>query len=119
MLHGKRILIIEDEPLIALDLQTTVTDFGGVVVGPVCSLAEAEAHAASGSFDGAILDLRLRDGIAIPVADALAARGIPFVIHSGQTDSVAASEWPEVPIISKPTAPEDVISALALAMAKR
>ena len=113
MLTGKRILIVEDEPLIALDLETAVADHHGTVVGPVSTLEEGQRIAAAETFDGAILDLRLQEGLALSIAECLLARGIPFVIYSGQADVTAPRAWPTVPIISKPALPEKVISMLA------
>lgn len=116
MLEGKRILIVEDEPLIALDLEAAVIDCRGTVVGPARTIAEANRIAELETLDGAILDLRLEGGVAISVAERLRARGIAFVVHSGQADATAARAWPDVPFIDKPALPEKVISVLASVM---
>ena len=113
MLTGKRILIVEDEPLIALDLESAVNDHEGVVVGPVGSIAQATLIAESEALDGAILDLRLGGDLALAVAERLRARQIPFVIHSGQADTTLPRDWPAVPVIGKPALPEAVIARLA------
>jgi DNA-binding response OmpR family regulator len=118
VLAGKRILIVEDEPLIALDLETVVTDHEGIVVGPVGSIAQASLIAATEPIDGAILDLRLGGELALSVAERLRARKIPFVIHSGQADTTLPRNWPAVPVISKPALPEAVIALLAGVMSE-
>ena len=71
MLAVKRILIVEDEPLIALDLETAVIDHHGTPVGPVASVADATVIIDGQHIDGAIMDLRLKDSIAIDLANEL------------------------------------------------
>jgi hypothetical protein len=103
ILDGKFILIAEDECLIAMDLAEEVAASGGKVVGPVGSVDDALDIVATTPLDGAILDLKLRDQMAFPVADALAARHIPFIF---ETAYMKAGEAPErhahVPCIEKP-----------------
>ena len=83
LLRLASILIVEDEPFVALELKASVEEAGGRVVGPVGSaeaaleLLEREAVAA------AILDVQLRDGIVTPVVSALVRLGIPMVFQSG------------------------------------
>jgi DNA-binding response OmpR family regulator len=113
VLDGKRILIVEDEPLIALDLESAVVDQNGTVVGPVDTVAEASRIAESEALDGAILDLRLKGELALSVAERLRARDIPFVVHSGQAEITIPRAWPNVPIIGKPALPERVVAVLA------
>ena len=102
-LDGKCILIAEDENLIAMDLAEEVAESGGKVVGPVGSVDAALDIVATTPLDGAILDLRLRGQTAFRVADALAARDIPFVF---ETAYMKAGEAParhaHVPCIEKP-----------------
>lgn len=116
MLAGKRILIIEDEPLIGLDLESAIKDGSGIVVGIVTTVATAMQTIENETLHGAILDLRLKNELALPLMEQLAARNIPFVIHSGQADHSIATAWPSVPIINKPALPENVIAALAVAI---
>ena len=118
MLAGKRILIVEDEPLIALDLETAIVDLQGSVIGSVRTITEALRIAEFEDFDGAILDLQLKEGMAHPVAECLSKRAIPFVIHSGQSEITSPRARPDVPIISKPALPEQVIKVLAALMHK-
>lgn len=98
---GARVLILEDDPLIALDLQGIVESEGHEVVGAFDSLAEARAHLADG-LDFALLDIDVRDGKSFELASALDERRIPFAF-------VSASKRCEVPphlrnkhFISKP-----------------
>ena len=106
----------EDEPLIALDLESWVIDHEGIVVGTVGSIAEATLIVETQAIDGAILDLRLGGELGLSVAECLRTRKIPFVIHSGQADTTLPRNWPAVPMISKPALPEAVIALLASVM---
>jgi CheY-like chemotaxis protein len=116
-LDGKCILIAEDESLIAMDLAEEVAESGGKVVGPVGSVDDALDIVATTPLDGAILDLKLRDQTAFPVADALAARHIPFVF---ETAYMRAGEAParhaHVPCIEKPFMRSFVRNALERVM---
>jgi len=78
------VLIVEDEPLITMMLEDFLDGLGHRVAGTADSVAEALAHVEAGGFDLAILDVHLRDGAASwPVADALADRGVKFLIATG------------------------------------
>ena len=84
LLSGRRILIVEDEYLIADDLRSTLAAMGVEVLGPIASLDEALAYVASGKgIDLALLDVNLRGDMTFPVADALQERAIPFVFATG------------------------------------
>ncbi|WP_189524501.1 MULTISPECIES: response regulator [unclassified Mesorhizobium] len=76
------ILVLEDEPLIALDVEATLVE-AGFNVAVTASCAEAESILEDVSPDAAVLDLYLKDGPCIAVAKKLVGRGIPFVVHTG------------------------------------
>src|SRR3954454_24513130 len=80
---GRRVLVAEDEFVIALEVGEALRRAGFEVVGPAATAGEGERLAAEEPLDAAVLDLELRDGTAVAAADALAARGIPFVFLSG------------------------------------
>ena len=84
-LRGRKILVVEDEYLIAADLAATLEDVGVAVVGPAGSVAQALelVEDAGGELDAAVLDVNLGGERVYPVADALAARGVPFVFATG------------------------------------
>lgn len=109
-----RILVVEDEELTALVLAAHLIASGAIVLGPVPSVAEALASTASETpIDVAYLDLNLRGEPSTAVADALAARRIPFVVVSADID--AAPPWVHHQRrLSKPASLEAISQALAV-----
>lgn len=81
-----RVLIVEDEPMIAMVVEDSIEMLGFQVVGPTAQLEEALALATAGDFDCAILDVNIRGGNSYDVADLLLARGCPFVLATGYSD---------------------------------
>lgn len=80
-----RVLICEDEPIVALDVQLLVESFGYSVMGPFATVKEGLEALNGGMPDAAVLDVRLRDGEVFPLAAELAKRGVGIVFHSGHT----------------------------------
>lgn len=101
---GRRILIVEDEYFIAMDLAMVLEDLGFEVVGPAASVAEAMAlvERFGDTLDGAILDVNLRNERVYPVADALQARGVHFVFASGYDARLMPEAYADVPRCGKP-----------------
>ncbi|MEG3164797.1 response regulator [Sphingomonas sp. PB2P19] len=98
-----RILLVEDEYMLALDLQTQLEDVGAVVLGPEPSVAAALRRVADEPrIDAAVLDVNLGGEFVFPVAEALTARRVPFVFSSGYHDSVTRDRYPEVMNCTKP-----------------
>ena len=85
-LAGCRVLVVEDETLIAVEIEETLRELGCVVVGAVGKLDAALRLAAEEALDAAILDVAIRGGHVFPVAERLLARGVPFVLASGYGD---------------------------------
>src|SRR2546421_9257076 len=84
-LQGCRVLVVEDEFIIALEIQSDLEDAGATVVGPAFTLRLAMDLAAHADVSAATLDLRLGRDSVRPVARILADRGIPFVFYTGQS----------------------------------
>ncbi len=84
-LAGMRILVVEDNYLVALSLQQHLEDLGCTVVGPVPSLAEGMASVDAGDLDGAILDINIIGGTSAPIAHKLRDRQCPFFFITGYT----------------------------------
>ena len=119
MMNGARILVVEDEPLIAMELSQTIEDQGGVVAA-VRSRQEALEIAMSNIFDAAILDVRLPDGTVFDVAAHLQAGGVPFMFCTADNeDPQLFLAWPGVTVVSKPHNSDIVLSSLQKLLAPR
>lgn len=88
-LLGARVLIMEDEFLVALALETALEEFGCRIVGPFATVEDGLASVSAEPLDAAVLDVNLRDGIVMPVALALRARGVPMMLHTSHSDPSA------------------------------
>jgi DNA-binding NtrC family response regulator len=109
----RRVLVAEDEFVIALEIEDTLRRAGYEVVGPAATAGEAERLAAEEPLDAAVLDLELRDGTAVAAADALAGRGIPFVFLSGYGVEALPGHLRGRAVLDKPFAVERLPAALA------
>ncbi len=107
-----RILVVEDEPLVALDILATLKAAGFAVIGPATSVAQAVAALAGDGCDLAILDVNLGQETAEPIAADLSRRGIPFIILSAYTPEQQPAVLSRVPWVAKPLQPEHLIAAL-------
>ena len=102
MSNKRCILIVEDEPLIAMMLEDFILALGHDVLGPCESVSQALAVVEKDGFDLAILDVNLKGENVWPVAAALRARAIPFVLASGGHVEPPPAEFKDVPMIEKP-----------------
>jgi DNA-binding response OmpR family regulator len=107
-----RILIIEDEPMMALDLQELLEDAGFEVVGIAGRLDKALAIIGTTNIDAAIVDANLAGVSSSPAAEALVERHTPFIVLSGYSVMQQSSLFPPAPFLQKPCRPEEVITAL-------
>lgn len=112
-LDGTRILVAEDEAVIAMMVEDTLIDAGALVLGPVISVRDAlqmvEVAMGDGGITAAVLDVQLGDGKVLRVADALRARGVPFLFATGYDGHPALDSHRGVPVLCKPYNPEDLI----------
>ncbi|HVY87198.1 MAG TPA: response regulator [Caulobacterales bacterium] len=115
LLQGKRILLVEDEFLIAAMAEEMLTDLGAIPVGPAATLDQGLALAAEEMLDGAILDVNLGGARSEPIAAALKARGVPFVVATGY--DARASNHPHELTLSKPYTIEALEARLSSALA--
>ncbi len=114
MSHRKNILIVEDEPLISMMLEDFLEALDMEVAGTADTVAAALAIVEGGGVDGAILDVNLRGGeTSWPIADALAAADIPFVIATGGSGDMIADQHKGRPVLAKPFTMDGVEKALA------
>ena len=98
----KRVLILEDEGLIAMMMAQTLTELGVTVVGPFSNVRDALTAIERESIDSGILDVNLGGEMADPVAHLLQARNVPFVFMTGYGTEVVASRFPDVTVLQKP-----------------
>ncbi len=106
VLQGRRILVVEDEPLVAMLIEDLLEAEGCVVIGPAPRVADALRLAATERLDGALLDVSLDGETAYPVADALKASGVPFAFVTGRGAGGLIEAHRGSPLILKPFDPQ-------------
>jgi DNA-binding NtrC family response regulator len=112
-LTGVRVLVVEDDPLLLMDLETTLAEAGAVVVGLCQTLEDAMRRSVEDDFSVAVLDFRLGSDTVSPVARRLIERGVPFVLYTGQArNEPSMSEWRDCAIVEKPAPPRALLSAV-------
>ena len=113
MTSPQRILVVEDEPLIAMMLEDFLEVLGKEMAGQADTVADALALVEGGGIDAAILDVNLRGGEkSWAIADALAARGVPFVFATGGTQEGLNEDHRDRPTLPKPFTMDGVAKAL-------
>ena len=100
-----RVLVVEDEWLIALDLADEVTAAGYEVIGPVLSVSAALELLDTVGPDAALLDVNLDGEMSYPIAEILAARSIPFIFVSGYAAGQIRADFRDIPLLGKPVQP--------------
>jgi DNA-binding response OmpR family regulator len=99
---GCRVLVVEDEALIAFEIERTLEALGCEIVGPVSALETGLQLAQDAAVDAAILDVTVRGGKIYPVAEHLLARNIPFVLASGYGNWALPDTLRDLPRLTKP-----------------
>ena len=112
-LKGRRILLVEDSPVVSNFAVSMLEDLGCQVVGPAPNMAVARELASSEPIEAAIVDIRIRGEKAFPICDILHARGIPFVLTSGYADWPTPAKWRDCTQLPKPYKLADIELALA------
>ena len=121
-LTGRRVLVVEDEPVASMLVEDELRGAGAEVLGPASTVDHAlrlvEAVAADGGISAAVLDINLDGRRVEPVADRLAALGVPFLFATGYGENRDTGGHGTAPVLPKPFAPERLIAAVkALASA--
>ena len=112
-LKGAHILVVEDEAIIAYDLQSMLSEAGALVVGPARTLCAAEQMGANSVLSAAILDVRVGGKTVFSLARQLADRGIPIAFHTGDADGHSlADDWPDAEILIKPAGRATILATL-------
>lgn len=111
---GRRLLLIEDEMLVGMMMHDTLTELGFDVIGPINTMAEAAEAIEQKDFDAAILDVNLNGELIYPLADVVAARGLPFVFVTGYGAEGIEARFCKVPVLQKPIEIERLQSVFVL-----
>ncbi len=111
-LAGLRVLLVEDEMLVAWLLQDMLADLGCAVVGPAARVAQALAMVEAETFDAAVLDVNLNGQTSYAIADALTARGVPFVFSTGYAKDRLAEPYRSLMVLQKPFHEDELGAAL-------
>lgn len=112
-LHHRRLLLVEDNYILAESLRYQLEDEGAEIVGPAATVSHAltllnsEPH-----IDGAVLDVNLGEQKVFPVADVLIARGVPFVFTTGYDRAALPPDYTNMPTLQKPVSAEAIGRAL-------
>ncbi|GLK49981.1 response regulator [Brevundimonas intermedia] len=116
-LNGRRVLVVEDESLVAMLLETILEDMECITIGPASNIDEGEAMARDTiDLDAALLDVNVAGRQVFPVAEALRARGVPFVFSTGYGEGGLPEEWRGSATVQKPFTEAAIRDALMKAM---
>ena len=115
-LKGRRILIVEDSPVLAPFTVDLLEEIGCTVVGPAPNMAAARELVETGGFDAALMDVHIRGEKVFPLCEILSARGVPFVLTSGYADWQVPEKWEGSPRLQKPYSIEQVEDVLTRAL---
>jgi CheY-like chemotaxis protein len=116
---GRRVLLVEDEPIVAWLLKDMLVDLGCSVVGPAADVNQALAMIDAESIDVAVLDVNLRGQMSYPIADVLVARGVPFVFSTGYDKDRLLDGYRTFPTLQKPFHRSDLGDTLAKLLASK
>ena len=110
---GRCVLVVEDEYLLAKRIACEFAKLGIETVGPASTVERAlDLVEHGGHLDGAVLDIKVRGDMVFPVADALRARGVPFVFATGYDQQTIPDRYSDVEHYQKPFDPAQIVRAL-------
>ena len=112
-LEGARILVVEDEFLVAMLLEDMLEAAGCVVAGPIPRIADALVAVGCETYDAAVLDVNLAGERIDPVADALSQRNVPFMFVTGYSAAAVPGDFAEHPRLCKPFKMGDLLNTLS------
>ena len=120
MLDNLAILVVEDEPVIAMALTFAIWNAGGVVIGPASSVRAALSLLETHCAGAAILDFNLTDGVVTPILERLMHDNVPLIIQTGVgIPAELAARFPDLIVRIKPVIADDLVAELALLIDQR
>ena len=111
-LKGRRILVVEDSPVVGPFTADLLEELGCEVVGPAPNMAAAREMVEAGEFDAALMDIHIRGERVFPLCEMLASQGVPFVFTSGYADRNMPEKWEDRPRVQKPYTLDQIEKAL-------
>ncbi len=112
-LTGRRILLVEDSPVVGPFTAELLEELGCEVVGPAPNMAAARELIEAGGYDAALMDVHIRGERVFPLCEVLEAKRLPFVLTSGYADWQMPDKWADRPRLQKPYTLDEVGQALA------
>jgi DNA-binding response OmpR family regulator len=113
-LHGARVLVVEDDTLLLMELESILQDAGAEIVACCRDVKDALTAAEQNGLAAAVLDVRIGQRTIAPIARRLARRGTPFLFYTGQVENdPALAEWSDHIVLSKPARPATIVAAVA------
>jgi two-component SAPR family response regulator len=117
-LRGAKVLVAEDEPILALDMTLLLSEAGAEIVGPAGSVKRALELAEKQDLSCGILDISLADGLVFPAAHVLRKKGIQIIFYTGQADLESIKrDWPGAEVLMKPISSQALMRAVISACA--
>jgi DNA-binding response OmpR family regulator len=117
-LDGRRVLVVEDNPVIAFDIADSLEEVRATVVVSAC-VSDALAAIEVAAFDGAILDVNLPDGIVMPVAERLSNQDVPVIFCTGvELPAAIKQRFPDAVVYMKPVLMNEIIRRLVALMGR-
>ena len=111
LLSNHRILVVEDEALIAYEIEESIKEAGGIVAGPFATVPEALLQIEKNTLSAAVLDMQLGEDTSLAIARRLAEKNIPFLFYTAYSETM--DQWIAVQIVKKPATSAALVSALA------
>lgn len=112
LLSGRRVLVVEDEMLVLMNIEDMLADLGCESVSVAATVSQALALIDSQAFDAAMVDVNLDGSNSYPVADALAAYGVPFVFSTGYSGQSMKDGYRDRPVLGKPYRIAELVETL-------
>jgi DNA-binding response OmpR family regulator len=116
---GRKVLVVEDEMLVAWLLGDMLADLGCAVIGPAASINQALAMIDAEAIDAAVLDVNLNGQMSYPIADVLAARGVPFLFSTGYAKDRLPEGYRMFPMMQKPFHRSELQDRLSQLLARK